>query len=87
MPLFSRVGGANIWDCAGQSEFYAAQELLFTESSIFVIVVSIVDPNSIANAQKWLSSLSKYRHTTMIAVTKVDLVFSLILSSYLPYAI
>lgn len=74
-----RNANLNIWDCAGQSEFYAAQEIFLSRHSLFIIVVSMDDPNSLTSAEKWAATLNSREDLEgqiMMVVTKSDKVLA-----------
>ena len=45
-----------LWDTAGQEEYNKLRVLAYTHCDVFLIVFSVVDPDSFVNARKkWLA--------------------------------
>jgi small GTP-binding protein len=65
-----------LWDTAGQEDLENIRVLSYTNTDVFLVCFSLVDPTSLANIQtKWLPELKKYvKEPSVILVgTKKDL--------------
>jgi len=65
-----------LWDTAGQEDLENIRVLSYTNTDVFLVCFSLVDPTSLANIQtKWLPELKKYvKEPQVILVgTKKDL--------------
>ena len=65
-----------LWDTAGQEDLENIRVLSYTNTDVFLVCFSVVDPTSLANVQsKWLVELKQYiKEPVVILVgTKTDL--------------
>ena len=50
----------SLWDTAGQEDYGELRKLSYPQADVFLIVFSVVEPNSLENAlKKWLPELQK----------------------------
>jgi small GTP-binding protein len=65
-----------LWDTAGQEQFQALTPLYARSSSVAILTVSIIEPTSFDNMQRWLlllESASDELPPVVLAVNKIDL--------------
>ena len=65
-----------LWDTAGQEDLENIRVLSYTNTEVFLVCFSVVDPTSLANVQtKWLTELKQYIKEPVIILvgTKTDL--------------
>jgi small GTP-binding protein len=65
-----------LWDTAGQEELENIRALSYTNTDVFMVCFSLVDPPTLANIPlKWLPELRKYLHDPRVILvgTKRDL--------------
>lgn len=68
----------NLWDTAGQEEYDRLRPLSYTQTDIFLIAFSVVEPSSFANVRtKWIPEIRHHtpKDTKVLLVgTKADLI-------------
>ena len=65
-----------LWDTAGQEDLENIRVLSYTNTNVFLVCFSVVEPTSLANVQtKWLTELKQYVKDPVIILvgTKTDL--------------
>jgi len=76
MKIGSSFVKLELWDTAGQEEYKEMRRLSYHQTDLFIIVLSVVDRNSLTNAlEKWYPDLmTDSKDTNMIFVgNKIDL--------------
>lgn len=66
----------HVWDCGGQLEYRAAQQLFLPKHALYILVVNMADPDASARLVEWLQALrSRWSKMKIFVVfTKADLV-------------
>jgi Ras-related C3 botulinum toxin substrate 1 len=52
IKIDGRIINLGLWDTAGQEEYSKLRPLAYSNSDIFLIIFSVVDPSSFVNTQK-----------------------------------